>query len=52
MKCVVNTTTDQVIRVSDDQAKRLIATGMWKYIGKQIWKQRGRMYGGPAKSSE
>lgn len=39
MKCVKNQATEQIQRVSNDQAKKLVATGEWRYICKLAWKQ-------------
>ena len=52
MKCIENNNGSKLImRVKDDVAADLVATGKWKYIAKKSWKKAGRSYG-PRKSHE
>jgi hypothetical protein len=37
MKCIQNIDTDAVIRVSDEDARRLTKGG-WRYVAKHVWR--------------
>ena len=45
MKCVRNSQTDEVRRVSEVQATRLVISGPWTYAPKSLWKARQRAGG-------
>lgn len=38
MKCVQNTKTKEVRRVSDKEADQLVDQGGWAYITKSVWR--------------
>lgn len=43
MKCIKNDTTEQVVRVSDDEAAKTIKSSKgWHYTSKGAWKAAGR----------
>jgi hypothetical protein len=44
MKCIVHTETQEIVRVSDDQALALTSTGEFKYTTKSKWRAAGRKY--------
>ena len=47
MKCVKNIVTDQVKRISDDDAYKLVSKGDWAWCPKKEWKNNVR---GPVKT--
>lgn len=44
MKCVRNVKTEEIVRVENDRAAALVASGKWKYASKLDWKESGRQY--------
>tara|TARA_R110000824_G_scaffold226800_3_gene414562 strand:- start:2572 stop:2730 length:159 start_codon:yes stop_codon:yes gene_type:complete len=45
VKCVRNSQTDEVRRVSEVQATRLVISGPWIYVAKNLWKAQQRAGG-------
>jgi hypothetical protein len=45
MKCVHNTETGEVIRVTDEKAAVLVKKKVWEYTDKTHWKSKGRVQG-------
>lgn len=41
MKCIKNTRTSKIKRVSDEEAQKLTKQN-WKYVPKKEWKEAGR----------
>ena len=42
MKCIRNTETGKVEKVSDGSADLKVRTGEWEYVPKQVWKTEVR----------
>lgn len=51
MKCITPTkeaiektdaNPNEVIRVTDEKAKRAVASGYYEYVAKSVWKEAGR----------
>ncbi len=45
MKCIKKVESTEVIRVSDQKAKEMVASGKWNYTNKEEWKMTGRKRG-------
>ena len=42
MKCIENTKTNEINRVSNEEAEQLMHLGGYKYVNKQRWKDAGK----------
>lgn len=42
MKCVKNVLTRKIDRIDDKQAAKLVASGKYVYVAKNLWKKAGR----------
>ncbi len=42
MKCIKNSKTNELNRVTDSEAKQLVNTSDWQYITRKEWKEAGK----------
>lgn len=42
MKTIKNTSTNEIRRVTDNNAKMFVRLGQWVYIPKEVWKTQVR----------
>ena len=45
MKCIRNIKTEQVERVKDQKAEEAVASGLWKFVPKSLWKAQSAAEG-------
>lgn len=38
MKCIQNVSTEEIVKVSDEQADRQVNSGKWKFVPRSAWK--------------
>lgn len=39
MKCIKNVITNEIKRVKNEEAEKLVQSNSWKYCSKTLWKQ-------------